>query len=163
MRFPVSFILLATASASAAPVGFKVLATEGGAWPEILSSVGFRAAPAKQAGIFVLRPGSAGSAEWPARVENGAFLILEGESPVADLFGFRKTAQNTRVASITDVHLPELSIVWQAAQEMPLLRDPARGPGFREGALDRRAADRRIAARPRGRAVGRGVARRARL
>ena len=53
-------------------------------------------------------------------MEDGAFLVLEGESSVADLFGFRKTAENTRVASVTDAHLPQLPIVWQAAQEMEL-------------------------------------------
>src|SRR5437016_360486 len=105
MRFLISLVLLSAAQA-APPTTYNVLATDGGAWSEILSSVGLRAAPARQAGILVLRPGSAGSAEWPTRVENGAFLILEGESAVADLFGFRKTAENTRIASVTDVHLP---------------------------------------------------------
>jgi hypothetical protein len=120
----VSLFLFAAAPAAAGPTTFSVLAAEGGAWPEILTSVGFRAAPANKAGIFVLRPGSAGSAEWPARVESGAFLILEGETSAADLYGFRKTAENTRVASVTDTHLPQLSIVWQAAQEMPRFEMP---------------------------------------
>ena len=100
MRFLIS-LLVALIPAAAEPTSFHVLAADGGAWPQILSSVGFRPAPAGQAGIFVFRPGSTGSEEWPARVESGAFLILEGESSTADLFGFRKSAENTRVASVT--------------------------------------------------------------
>ena len=118
MRFLIS-LLVAVTPVAAAPTTFKVLAADGGAWSEMLSSVGFRPAPASHAGIFVFRPGSTGSEEWPARVEGGAFLILEGESSTAELFGFRKSAENTRVASVTDEHLPQLPIVWQAAQEMP--------------------------------------------
>src|SRR5207248_9309537 len=31
---------------------------------------------------------------------------------------------NTRIASVTDVHLPQLPIVWQSAQEMPRFEVP---------------------------------------
>src|ERR1051325_9877071 len=118
MRFLISLVLLA-ATAWASPSTYHVLSPEAGAWPEILESVGFLASPASLAGIYVLRPGAGGAAQWPARVEAGAFVILEGESPVAEEFGFRKSGDNTRVTSVADVHRPQLPLIWQAAQELP--------------------------------------------
>src|ERR1041385_3571157 len=127
MRFPASLLLLA-APVLAAPSTYHVLSADAGAWPEILGSVGLRPAPASQAGIYVLREGTSGSVSgstpWPARVENGAFLILEGESAVAESFGFRKTAENARVTSLTDVHRPQLPVIWQTAPELPRFEVP---------------------------------------
>ena len=123
MRFLISLILLA-APLLASPSTYRVLAPEAGAWPEILESVGFRPSPASLAGIYVLRPGSSGAAQWTARVEAGSFLILEGESAVADAFGFHKSAENTRVTSVIDVHRPQLPLVWQSAQELPRFEVP---------------------------------------
>jgi hypothetical protein len=128
MRLLIS--LLAAAVAGAAPSSFCVLSPDAAPWPEILSAVGFRPAPANEAGIFVLRAGAAGSPEWPARVEKGAFLILEGESTVADSFGFRKTTEHTRIASVADVHRPKLQIVWQSALEMPRFETPGAAQVF---------------------------------
>jgi len=78
----------------------------------------------------VLRAGSAGSPEWPARVENGAYLILEGESSAAESFGFRPTKENVRVASLQDVHLPKLPIVWEKGLELPRYEVPAEAKIF---------------------------------
>jgi hypothetical protein len=86
--------------------------------------------PAAAARIFVLRAGSAGSPEWPARVENGAYLILEGESSAAESFGFRPTKENVRVASLQDVHLPKLPIVWEKGLELPRYEVPAEAKIF---------------------------------
>jgi hypothetical protein len=120
--------------ALAATTSFHIPSTDAGAWPEILGSVGFQPAPVAQAGIFVLRPGTPASTEWTARIENGAFVILEGESAAADGFGFRPTAGNVRTASLTDVHLPQLPVVWQAALELPRFDIP---PGARAFAKER--------------------------
>src|ERR1035441_1633643 len=74
---------------AAAPPTYSILSDDQGGWPLLLQSVGFMPQPAASARIFVLRAGSAGSPEWPARVETGAYLILEGESSTAETFGFR--------------------------------------------------------------------------
>ena len=123
MRFLTS-LLLAAAPLMASPSTYHVMSPEAGAWPEILGSVGLRPSPPALAGIYVLREGSGASTQWAAKVEGGAFLILEGESAAAESFGFRKTADNTRVASVTDVHRPQLPVIWQAPKELPLFEVP---------------------------------------
>ncbi|HEV2445122.1 MAG TPA: hypothetical protein VGS58_04340, partial [Candidatus Sulfopaludibacter sp.] len=123
MRFLISAVLCGL-SAVAAPAGFTVLAADPGPWPEILTSVGFRPAAARDAGIFVLRAGATGSLEWLGRVQKGDVLILEGESAAADRFGFRAGAEHVRTASVTDSHAPKLSIVWQSAAELPRFEIP---------------------------------------
>lgn len=125
MRLLISFVLLIAPGAWAARFPyFIVLAEDQGAWPAILNSVGYMPGTAASSRIFVLRAGSAASTEWPARVEDGAYLILEGESPVAEMFGFRRSKDNVRVSSLEDVHLPKLSIVWEKGLELPRYEIP---------------------------------------
>ena len=102
MRSLISLALVLAGAAHAADLPyFSVLSDDAGAWPEILSSVGLQRQPAGLARIFVARTGAPASAEWNGRVEKGAILILEGESSLADLFGFRRGKQNVRVNSLT--------------------------------------------------------------
>ena len=96
---PAAFLTMA-APAADLPY-FSVLSEDVGAWPEILSSVGLQSQPAGVSRIFVARTGAPASAEWPGRVDKGAILILEGESTLAELFGFRRTKENARVTSLT--------------------------------------------------------------
>jgi hypothetical protein len=113
-------VLFAAVSAGAAEMPyFSVLSDDVGTWPTILSSVGLMPRPAALARVFVARPGAAASVEWNARVEGGTILILEGESSLAEMFGFRRGAENVRVTSLTDVHRPELRIVWEKGLELP--------------------------------------------
>src|SRR5664279_3366687 len=120
----VSTLFLLSSLAAGQPY-FSVLSEDAGAWPAILSSVGFQRKPAGVSRIFVARTGASASVEWRARVERGAVLILEGESSLADLFGFRRSRKDpVRVQSLTDVHRPELQIVWQAGLELPLFEVP---------------------------------------
>jgi hypothetical protein len=74
--------------------------------------------------VFVARSGAAASVEWNARVEKGAILILEGESSLADMFGFRRGKDSVRVQSLTDVHSPKLPIVWEKGLELPVFELP---------------------------------------
>jgi hypothetical protein len=104
---------------------FSVLSDDAGAWPEILSSVGLQRQPAGLARIFVARSGAPASVEWNGRVEKGDILILEGESSLADMFGFRRGKENVRVGSLTDVHRPKLPIVWENGLELPVFDLPA--------------------------------------
>jgi hypothetical protein len=125
MRLLISLALLASAAFAAETPYFSVLSEDLGSWPEILGSVGFQQRPAGQARIFVARTGAPASPEWTGRVEKGATLILEGESSLAEMFGFRRGAENMRVASLTDVHRPKLPVVWEKGLELPVFNLPA--------------------------------------
>jgi hypothetical protein len=124
MRLPVSLALICGLAGAAPLPYFSVLSDDVGAWPEILSSIGLQAKPAGLAHIFVARSGAPGSSEWSARVEAGAVLILEGESSLAESFGFRRGKENVRVSSLTDVHNPKLRIVWEKGLELPVFQVP---------------------------------------
>jgi hypothetical protein len=117
------FLLLTTAQAATLPY-FSVLSDDPGAWPAILSSIGLQRQPAGLAHIFVARTGAPASSDWNARVDKGAILILEGDSSLADMFGFRRTADNVRVNSLTDVHAPKLPIIWEKGLELPIFSLP---------------------------------------
>jgi hypothetical protein len=124
LRSIITFLLLGAAAAHAASPRlpyFSVLSDDPGAWPAILSSIGLQPQPAALARVFVARTGAAASAEWPARVDSGAILILEGESSLADLFGFRRSPSpdHVKVVSLTDIHNPTLRIVWEKGLELP--------------------------------------------
>lgn len=123
MRLLISFLLAGSAVAADLPY-FAVLSEDAGAWPEILSAIGLESRPAGSAHIFVARAGSPASVEWNARVDKGAILILEGESSLAEMFGFRRTSENVRAGSATDVHQPKLQIVWEQALELPVFELP---------------------------------------
>src|SRR5947208_1199350 len=103
IRFSLRLCVSASCLLLAAPAAdlpyFSVLHEEPGAWPEILSSIGLQRQPAALSRVFVARAGSPASPEWPARVERGAILILEGESSLAGLFGFRRGPDNVKVTS----------------------------------------------------------------
>jgi hypothetical protein len=123
-RLPIVLLLFASAASAAELPYFSVLSEDTGAWPEILSSIGLQAKPASMAHVFVARSGADASEEWKARVEGGAVLILEGESSLAELFGFRRGKENVRVGSLIDVHNPKLPIVWEKGLELPVLELP---------------------------------------
>lgn len=116
--------LAGSASAGELPY-FHVNSRDAGSWPEIFSSVGFEPQAAEKAHILVARAGSAVSAEWTERVEQGAILVLEGVSPLAESFGFKRTKQTVHVSSLRDVHRPTLPIIWEAALDLPVMSLPA--------------------------------------
>jgi hypothetical protein len=118
IRFAAALVAVGAAGAAGLPY-YSVLSGDAGEWPAILSSIGLQRQPAAVSRIVVARPGAAASADWNARVENGAILILEGESALAGMFGFRRGTGNVRVNSITDVHRPSLRIVWEKALDLP--------------------------------------------
>jgi len=119
MRLLVSALLAAVASAASLPY-YCVLNADAGAWPEILSSIGLVRQPANLAHVFVARSGTPASNEWNQRVDQGAILILEGESSLAEMFGFRRGAGFVKAGSLTDVHRPGLAIVWEKGLELPV-------------------------------------------
>ncbi len=121
MRLLVSCLLVC--SAAAADLEFSIVSGPAGAWPAIFSSIGLQPQSAG-ARVFVARPGTPASGEWNARVDRGALLVLEGESSLAELFGFVRTGKNVRVSSIVDVHQPRLSIILEQSLELPVFQLP---------------------------------------
>jgi len=125
MRLLVSLALAIPALAHGVSLpSFHILSADPGGWPLLLESVGYVPQPAASAKLFVLRPGTAAASDWLTRVENGAYLVLEGASPTAESFGFRATRENVRVSSIQDVHLPSLDIVWAKGLDLPRYEVP---------------------------------------
>jgi len=49
---------------------------------------------------------------------------VEGESSLAEMFGFRRGKDNVRVSSLVDVHLPKLPIIWEKGLELPIFELP---------------------------------------
>src|SRR5579863_5543664 len=105
-------------------IGFAVLGDDPGPWPQILSSVGFQPQTAAAADIVVLRPGAPAVSQLTERVDQGAFVIVEGASTAAELFGFRAGKDHVVVGNVEDVHRPKLPIIWQKAVELPLFEVP---------------------------------------
>jgi hypothetical protein len=125
MRLLISIALLAGLPASGAGPYFGTLPGDSGSWPSVLASVGFQQRPAEQAGIIVAPAGAVAPANLENRVESGAVLIVEGEGPLAEAYGFRKTGDRVRTVSITDVHQPGLPIIWEKPLELPVFRLPS--------------------------------------
>jgi hypothetical protein len=101
---------------------FQVAGGDAGGWPDILACAGLH--PEKNAGeatVFVVR---GGGAEWVARVESGALVIVEGESESARAFGFRAKEKRVRVQSVEDARRADLRIVWEEAVELPVFETP---------------------------------------
>ncbi|MBK9171145.1 MAG: hypothetical protein IPM24_27315 [Bryobacterales bacterium] len=143
MRFRSSVLVLASLAglhpAGAGPVGgagvsrpptfhFHVASTEPGSWPAILEAIGLLAGEARDAGILVVRQGAPADPALAARVEGGLLLVLEGESPAAESFGFHGRAERMEVTRITDAQAPRLPIIWQESADLPrfTLPDAAR-------------------------------------
>ncbi len=105
---------------------FSVLMEERGAWPSVLGAIGMLERPAAtDSRVVVLGPSAAATQSWQTRVDSGTILVLEGESSLAEQFGFRRTKEFIRAGSLTDVHNPKLPVVWQRALEMPVFSVPA--------------------------------------
>src|SRR5713101_6832803 len=82
-------------------------------WQNIAASIGV--APSR---ILVITPGQSGPTDALARTEAGEYLILEGESPLATMIGFRAGIRKMTIHSIVDARAPMLSIIWQRAEEV---------------------------------------------
>src|SRR5438105_6299962 len=133
MRLLVSLLLLSSlGTAVDLPVHlpyYTVIGNGSSSWPEILSAIGFERRPAEKAHIIVAGHGSAEMAlpVWTEQVQKGAILILEGESPLAESFGFRPAAPARRVSvgSLTDIHGPDLAIIWEKQLDLPGIDIPS--------------------------------------
>ena len=118
-------VLLAACGAQAAELPYySVTPGDGGGWPKILSSIGFERRGQDVARVVVVRGGGAEAGDWAKRVEGGVILGLEGESALADSFGFRRSGKTVRVNSVIDVHGPELAIIWEKGADLPVFTVP---------------------------------------
>ena len=117
-------LLLAAVPACAAELPY--FSAPPGAWTAILSSIGLQTPPAgvNHVRVTVASPGTPASADWAARVQSGAILILEGASPLAESFGFVPGASVVHATSLRDIHQPSLSIVWEKALDLAVFTLP---------------------------------------
>lgn len=122
MRSVIS-LLVAALSAVASPVSYTVVGDEPGSWPAILEPAGFRNGPAAR--LLILRAGADSAVDWEAKAASGAWIVLEGESAVAESFGFSASKRRVLVRSVLDARAPRVSIVWQHQLELPVHDVPA--------------------------------------
>jgi hypothetical protein len=117
MHLRVSWLLAAGLGLSCAPI----CANAQTGWQQVLASVNLSADPR----IHLTGAGATANPTWKGRVEKGAVLILEGESPLAASLGFRPSKQTVMVTSLRDVHKPEMRIVLEKPIELSRWDVPA--------------------------------------
>jgi hypothetical protein len=98
----------------------------------VLSSIGLIPGSADAARVCVVPHGAgAPGLEWTAKVDRGTVLVLEGESPLAEAFGFHPSTKPHVVArSVEDVHAPKLRIVWENPLELAVFDLPQQARVF---------------------------------
>jgi hypothetical protein len=118
------FLALPTCQSAAPTLSFHVLGDTPGSWPAILTSIGLRENPV--AGVIVSLVGAQTSyQDCQSQLDRGAILILEGQSPLAESFGFRATSKaHVIVSSVEDVRAPKLRIVWKKPVDLPVFEIP---------------------------------------
>ncbi|MDX2153317.1 MAG: hypothetical protein SFV54_21410 [Bryobacteraceae bacterium] len=116
-----SFLLLAALPLAAST--YTVVGDDPGPWPGILSSVGFGSGTPTR--VFILTEGAKADPEtWLPRIEQGAIVVLEGDSPLARALGFLPSPTRAPVQSIVDEHRPKLPIVWERPVDLPTYAVP---------------------------------------
>jgi hypothetical protein len=127
-RLPLAFILFGFSSPLlAAPehTGFALAGDPSKGFARILESMGFLAGPLEQARVIVIGRGASGATQdWLAKLDSGAVLVLEGDSPVARALGFAPSGRSVRVKRIRDTRAPVLRITWREPALVPVFRVP---------------------------------------
>ncbi len=117
---------IGVSAAASARFSYHVLGDERGSWPRVMESIGLQAADAGPAGVVIATRGTnLSGAEWQERVEKGTLLILEGESPLAEFFGFKASAKRVAIRSVEDARSPKLEMVWEKQLALPVFEIPA--------------------------------------
>jgi hypothetical protein len=105
---------------------FLVAMEDPGPWPAILSSAGILPADGRPSNVFVLGSVPTGAAEaWLRKIEQGAIVVLQGNSDLTTLLGIHATEKNVTVRSLVDEHAPQLAVVWEKPLELPVYTVPA--------------------------------------
>jgi len=137
MRLLASILLacltLVCVTLSAEPrLTFHVVGADSGSWPELLASLGLTASSSLDAPVVIVPHGAnLPAAEWMARVERGTIFIVEGDSPIAQAFGFKPSAAPlVATRSVEDLRDPEMRIVWEKALDLPVFEIPSQARVF---------------------------------
>ena len=123
--FWAAFILIwLAASVKAGPrYSYAIAGGDSQGWAEMLSSIGLSKGEVPTADVVVVPPGAevpAAEWAWAARIERGTILVLEGESPLAQAFGFRtNSSPHIQVRSVEDLRESSLRIVWEKELDLP--------------------------------------------
>ena len=124
--FVFCFVALSSAWAQVPPLpAFHVAGSASGPWPAVLSLLGLQQSFADDAQVLVLPGGAVAPADWAARLDAGAIVILEGDSGFARTLGFQPTGRKLRIRRSRDVHAPDVPIVWERAARVPEVKLPA--------------------------------------
>src|SRR6202790_31505 len=119
------FGLYLAASSWAASFVYHIAGDDPGPWPQILSSIGLMKSNGGAANLFVVRTLAPGSTpQWIQRIEQGAVVVIEGESDLAKALGIQPGSKRVVVRSIVDRRAPKLAIVWENALEIPVFELP---------------------------------------
>jgi hypothetical protein len=106
---------------------FPLALSAADSWPQILSSIGISPSGGQ---VTVAGPASKADPAWQRKVEDGAYLILEGDSPLAASFGFRNTGRPVTVTAMVDTHLPKLPLVLEKPLAIQSFAIPASAQVF---------------------------------
>jgi hypothetical protein len=150
MRLPNRFLtlLLWPGLLAAHQAGYRVLGSDPGPWPQILSSIGLL--PSSDSAIVVARGGALADPSWQTKIEDGLFLIVEGDSALAASFGFRSSEKFVSITSMIDTHQPKLPLI---LREPLTLREHTLPPEARIFTRDRWSTSPVVA----GRRLGKGA------
>lgn len=94
---------------------FHVAGDEAASWAKALAAGGFQPAESSARLIVVSGSSTAQPAEWMRRLEDGAVILLEGDSPLARALGIEPSGKRVRVQSAIEARVPKLHIVWEPA------------------------------------------------
>lgn len=121
----VGIALLACAQAAEPSFHFHVAGDDPGPWPAIFGAIGMSAGASGTAGVIVLPAGTpAATATWRPLVEQGALLILEGNSEFAAALGIVPSEKKVSTRHIRDSHDESLPIIWERSLELPVYSVP---------------------------------------
>ncbi len=129
MRSLVSFLIAVAAAFAGRPefqYAYHVVGDEPTSWPAVLGSIGLTPAADGPSRLLVLPGGtSAAPATWLPRIEAGALVILEGDSPLAEALGVLATPQRVSTRSVVDVADPKLPVIWEQSLDLPRFTLPS--------------------------------------
>ena len=100
---------------------FQVRGAEANPWTAILGSVGITADATREPEIIVA--GSAAPADL-ATLSEDHILILEDTSAAAERLGITANSEQITVRQITDIHAPEMQIIWEQPMSVTRVQLP---------------------------------------
>lgn len=128
MRHSVSLIglaLLLSCTSVKAAGGYYIAGEASPGWSSLLTALGYQSVSTDAASLFVIRSGaSAPGIDWQSRVQQGAYLVVEGSSPTANLFGFVAAGNTVTVYREQYGYDPNLLVIWQNSVQIPVFQVP---------------------------------------